>query len=98
MSTTPDIPGIATEVSTIDEAILRFMPEISMLIGIIPGANVATPFMPLVTELLTVLDNAAKHVAAGNTGSAVEDVLAEIKNHLTPGAPNSPILSGAVTN
>jgi hypothetical protein len=88
-----DVKTVAGEVSTVDEAVMKAMPFIATMIGFIPGAQVAVPFMPLVGELLGVLDNAAKAVATGNNGAAFEDVFAEIKNHLTPGQPNSPILS-----
>lgn len=92
--TDTSITGIATEVSTVDEAVMKALPFISGIIGFIPGGAVAVPFLPLVGELLSALDNAAKDVAAGNAGNAVEDILTEIKNHLTKGAPNSPTLSG----
>ena len=84
------ITGIAAEVSTVDEQIMRFLPFISMAVDFVPGGAVA---MPLVSELLQVLDAAAKAVAAGNPGAAIGDILGEVKNHLTPGQPNSPILS-----
>jgi hypothetical protein len=93
MTTAPTAAGIATEVSTVDEAVMSALPFVSGIIGFIPGAAVAVPFLPLVGELLAALDNAAKAVAAGNTGAAVEDIFTEIKNHLTQGKPNSPILS-----
>lgn len=88
-----DIPTIAGEVATIDEAIMKALPFVSTFIGFVPGGAVAVPFMPLVGELLQALDTAAKDVAAGNTGAGVQDILAEVMNHLTPGKPNSPILS-----
>jgi hypothetical protein len=89
--TDTSITGIATEVATVDEAIMKFLPEISLLLGFIPGAGVAVPFLP---EVLTALDNAAKAVATGNPGAAIGSIFSEIANHLTPGAPNSPTLSG----
>lgn len=88
-----NITGVATEVATVDEAVMKALPFVSGLIGFIPGAQVAVPLMPLIGELLTVVDNAAKAVAAGNSGAAAQDVLQEIMNHLSPGQPNSPILS-----
>ena len=94
---TTDIKSVATTVSTVDEAIMKALPFISTVIGFVPGAQVAVPFMPLVGGLLAALDNAAKAVAAGNNGAAIEAVIAEIENHLTPGKPNSPILSATVT-
>jgi hypothetical protein len=93
MTDTTSAAGIATEVSQIDEAVMKALPFVSTMIGFIPGAQVAVPFMPLVGELLQVIDNAAKSVAAGNSSAAAQDVLQEIMNHLTPGKPNSPILS-----
>ena len=89
----PSVASIAGTVSTVDEAILKFMPFVSILVSAIPGAQVAAPFIPLVGELLTVVDNAAKAVAGGDTNAAIQDVLGEIMSHLTPGKPNSPILS-----
>jgi hypothetical protein len=91
--TDPSVASIASEVSTVDEAVMRFLPEISLLLGIIPGAQVAVPFMPLVGGALGAIDNAAKLVAAGNPGAAAETVLQMVMDHLTPGKPNSPILA-----
>lgn len=90
---TIDVKTIAGEVVTVDEAVLNVFPYISGLIGFIPGAQVAAPFMPLVSEILTAVDGAAKAIQAGNTGAAIDDILTEIRNHLTPGAPNSSVLS-----
>lgn len=90
---TESITQIAGQVSQVDEAILKALPFVSTFIGFIPGAAVAVPFLPLVTEVLTALDNAAKAVAAGNTGAGVQVVLQEIMNHLTPGAPNAAALA-----
>jgi len=92
--TDTSISGIATEVSQVDEAVMKALPFVSGLIGFIPGASVAVPFVPLITEFLGVIDNAAKAVADGNPGAAATDVLQEVINHLTPGKPNSPTLSG----
>ena len=91
--TNVDVAGIATEVSKVDEAVMKALPFISTFIGFVPGAQVAVPFMPLVGELLQALDTAAKEVAAGNTGAAAEGVLQEIMDHLTKGKKNSAILS-----
>ncbi len=90
--TDTSITGIAGEVSTVDEMIMKFMPFISIGLGLIPGGSIAAP---LVSEILTVVDEAAKAVAAGNSGAAFSVVLSEVMNHLTPGKPNSPILSAA---
>jgi len=90
MTTITDIAG---GVATVDEAVLKALPFISFAIGFIPGGAVAVPFMPLAGEVLQALDNAARQIQAGNSGAAIEDVLAELKSHLTPGMPNSPILS-----
>lgn len=92
-----DVKSVAGEVSTVDEAVMTALPFISGIIGFIPGAAIAVPFMPLVSEGLMALDNAAKAVAEGNPGAGIEDILTEIKNHLTPGMPNSPILSAPAT-
>jgi hypothetical protein len=89
----PTPEQIAGKVSTVDEQVLKLMPFISTVIAFIPGAQVAAPFMPLVAELLAVVDNAAKAVATGSPGAAFQDVIDEVMSHLTPGAPNSPILS-----
>lgn len=92
---TETIPQVAGQVASVDEAVMKALPFISTFIGFIPGAQVAVPFMPLVGEILVAVDNAAKSIQAGNNSAAVEDILTEIRNHLTPGAPNSSILSSA---
>ena len=88
-----DMKSVATEVSTVDEAVMKALPFISFMLGFIPGAQVAVPFMPFALGALKALDEAAKKVADGNPGAAAQDVLQEVMNHLTPGKPNSPILS-----
>lgn len=88
-----DVGAIATEAAQVDEAIMKALPFASTLLEFVPGAQVAVPFLPLVGEGLSVLDNALRAVAAGNPGMAAKDVFQEVINHLTPGAPNSPILS-----
>lgn len=89
-----DMKSVAGTVVTVDEAVMKALPFISTMLNFIPGAQVAVPFMPLVGEALLALDNAAKEVAAGNNGMAVQDVLKVIEDHLTKGKPNSPILAG----
>lgn len=88
-----DAKTVAGEVATVDEAIIRAMPFVSVMAGIVPGGQVAVPWLPLVTGILTAVDNAAKAVAAGNTSAALDAVVNEIKNHLNPSMPNSPALS-----
>lgn len=88
-----DIKTVAGTVATVDEGIMKFLPFISLAIGFIPGGAAAKPFMPLVAEVLAALDNAAKSVAAGNNGAAIEDVITAVKNHLTAGQPNAPALA-----
>jgi hypothetical protein len=88
-----DVAGIAAEVVTVDERIMKLLPTIAMFAGFIPGGAVVSGFEPLILEVLMAVDEAAKAVAAGNPGAAFSVVLDEIKNHLTPGKPNSPILS-----
>ena len=90
----PSIAQIASEVATVDEVFLKAAPFLSAVMGFIPGAQVAVPLMPLFIGVLTALDNAARDVAAGNTDGAFKDIFTQIQNHLTAGAPNSPILSG----
>lgn len=89
-----DVHAIAAEISKVDEAILKAMPFVSTIIGFVPGAQVAAPFMPLIVEVLQAVDKATEAVAGGNTSAAIDAVINEIKSHLTPGSPNSPALSG----
>jgi hypothetical protein len=91
--TNTSLSGIAAEVATVDEAVMKALPFIGGIIGFVPGGAVISPFIPLITELLTTVDNAAKAVSAGNTASAATDVLNEVISHLTPGKPNSAALS-----
>lgn len=88
-----DIQGVAGEVIKVDEAVLKVFPFISGIIGFVPGGAVVSPFLPLVQEILVAVDTAAKDIQAGNNSAAINDILTEIRNHLTPGAPNSSILS-----
>jgi len=83
---------IANEVMTVDELLLKLFPEISMIAGLATGGT-ATPILAGVGAVLQAVDNGAKFVAAGNPGAAAASVLETIVNHLTPGQPNSPILS-----
>lgn len=88
-----DLKAVAGEVATVDEAVMKVLPFVSGLIGFVPGAQVAVPFLPLVGEILAAVDNAAKSIQAGNNSAAIDDILVEIRNHLTPGLPNSSVLS-----
>lgn len=88
-----DVKGIAGKVAEVDEEIMKLFPYISTIIGFVPGAQAAVPFLPIVGEILAAIDQAAKDINNGNPGSAVEDILTEIRNHLQPGKPNSAILS-----
>jgi hypothetical protein len=83
----------AGTIAKIDEAAIKALPFISSVIGFVPGGAAATPFLPLIGEILQAVDNAAKHIQQGNTSAAFDDILVEIRNHLTPGAPNSSVLS-----
>jgi len=87
-----DVKTIATEVATYDEAILKFMPYLGSILGIIPGAQAGVPVVAGITALLKAIDDAAKAVSA-NTSADPNGIVGEIVNHLTPGAPNSPALS-----
>lgn len=88
-----DLKAAAGQVAAIDEAILRFMPFISTAVSF--GAPEAAAFMPLIAGLLRAVDEAAKHVATGNNGAAIGDVIDVVRSHITPGLPNAPILGPA---
>lgn len=88
-----DLQAVAGEVAKVDEAVMKALPFVSGLIGFVPGGAVAVPFLPLVGEILQAVDNAAKQIQAGNNTAAISDILTEIRNHLTPGLPNSSVLS-----
>ena len=91
---TETVQSVATTVATVDEAIMKALPFLSPFLGFIPGGTVIAAAEPIALEALTALDNAAKLVAAGNTGAAASGVLQTIIDHLTPGKPNAPILAG----
>jgi hypothetical protein len=91
MTNTP--ASIATEVSTVDELVMQFLPYIGTILGVIPGAQIGVPIVGGIGLALKALDDAAKAVAAGDPGLAAEGIITTIVNHLTPGKPNSPILS-----
>ena len=88
-----DVKTIATEVATYDEAILKFMPYLGSILGIIPGAQAGVPVVAGITALMKAIDNAAKAVSQADPSTGVGDIVTTIVNHLTPGAPNSPALS-----
>jgi hypothetical protein len=98
MTDMTNIAQIAGQVATVDEAILKALPIISVMVGFIPGAQPLIPFMPLLGGLLTAVDTAAKDLASNNPDMAFEDIINAIKNHLTNGAPNSPTLSGPMNS
>ena len=93
MTTTIDVTAIATTVSSIDEKLISVLPVIAGLAGFIPGAAAVPLIAPLALEILQVVDQAAKAVAANTHGAAFTDIFDEIKAHLTPGQANSPSLS-----
>ena len=89
-----DIPAVAGQVATFDEMVMKYMPFLFGFAKFTPIGGEATLAQPLIMEVLTVLDNAARAVAAGNTAGGVAAVIGAVENHLTPGQPNSPILAG----
>ncbi len=91
--TTIDLTGISETVAKVDEKIMQALPAIAGLVGFIPGASAAIAFEPLVMEILTVVDAAAKNIATNNPGAAFQDIFDELKSHLTKGQPNSPALA-----
>ena len=94
---TVDTAAVAAEVATVDEAIMRFLPEIAMIVGFIPGGSAVSGFEPLILKIMQTIDQAAKAVAAGHPGAAASAVLDEIQAHIDPTkAFVSPILSGLV--
>jgi len=88
-----DVKSIATEVATYDEAVMKFMPYLSGLLGVIPGAQAGVPIVAGITALMRAIDDGAKAIAAGNSAADVGSIIGELINHNTPGAPNSPALS-----
>ena len=91
---TTNINVIAGQVAQVDEIVIKYMPFISSMVALIPGAAPFVAAEPVIVSLLTALDNAAKAVSTGNYTNAFDSVVKEIESHLTPGAPNSPHLAG----
>jgi len=89
-----NISTVAGQVAQVDEIVIKYLPFIGSMVGLIPGAQPFVIAEPMILSLLTALDNAAKAVAAGNYTNAFDSVVKEIESHLTPGAPNSPHLAG----
>src|SRR5262245_44338999 len=54
----------------------------------VPNVSAITPFLPLFTKVVQAAD-----VVAGDTGKPLLDVIQDVLNHLTPGAPAAPALS-----
>jgi hypothetical protein len=88
-----DLKTIATEVSTVDEVLAKLLPFVSTAAGFVPGNPIPQAVWMIVGKALLAVDNAAKAVAAGNPNAAIDVVVSEVKDHLTPNMPNSPILS-----
>jgi hypothetical protein len=84
---------VAGEVSTGLEDAMKVLPFLGTLIGFIPGAQVAPEVAALVTTLLGQVDAGLKTVSEAKPGTRPQDILTEVINHNTPGAPNSPWLS-----
>lgn len=90
-----DLKAVAGEVATIDEEVMKLLPFIGGIIGFVPGAQAVAPLLPLVGEILAAVDKAAKDIQGNDPSAAVDDILTEIRNHLTVGRPNSAVLSSA---
>jgi hypothetical protein len=86
------IQSVASEVASVDENVMKFLPYISTLLGFIPGAQIGVPIVGGVGLVLKAVDDAAKAVATGTPGTQVPDIFTAIVDHLTPGKPNSPLL------
>ena len=85
-----DLAATAATAETVVEDIMKIEPIV---------ANVAGAFVPGVSAVQSMLmmaapfvENALKAVAASNGGNTLMAML-EVLNHMTPGMPNSAILS-----
>lgn len=85
--------SIAGEVASVDETIMKFLPYIGTILGVIPGAQVGVPIVGGLQLVLKAIDDGAKLVAGSNPGASPTDIFTTLVNHLTPGQPNSPVLS-----
>lgn len=85
--------SIAGQVASVDEMIMNYLPFVSTILGVIPGAQVGVPIVAGIGALLKVVDSAAKAIAEGNPNSTPQSIISELESHNTPGAPNSPALA-----
>lgn len=88
-----DFASIAKEASTVDETVMKILPTLGGLVGLIPGAQVAPAAAAGVDAILGVVDNALKLISGSNPGASFQDIINEFVSHNTPGQPASPALS-----
>jgi hypothetical protein len=90
-SATP-APSVAQEVDTALNFAAGFLPEIIAGLSIFPQTAAFAPILGALSPVFSAVVNAANTVAA-DTGKPWQQVLDDVLNHLTPGAPAAPALS-----
>lgn len=88
-----DIKTVATEADTVIKEAMKFEPFLATAAAFIPGAQpVIAVVAPAVAAAAPFVEKALEAIAAGNNGDALGSFI-ELLQHLTPGQPNSSILS-----
>src|SRR5258708_36912143 len=84
-----------TDLETTASNIVKGVMEHEMLINTIAGAVGILPEVELAEKLLPLIAGVLQ-VMQGQSGKSLLDVFGELVNHVVPGQPNSPILSGGM--
>jgi len=85
------ITDLGTTAGNIIQGITEHEALINMIagaVGILPEVALAEKFLPMIAGLLQFMGQ--------QSGKSLPDVVTEVMNHLTPGQPNSPILSSVL--
>src|SRR6266702_6915772 len=81
------------DVETAAANIIKGVTEHEGLINMIAGAVGILPEVALAEKLLPLLAGVLQ-IMQGSGGKSLIEVFEELVNHVTPGLPNSPVLSG----
>lgn len=89
-----DFAAAALSAEQVIETVMKVEPTVMTVAGmLVPGAAPITmTVQPMIALAVPVIEQALKDVGEGHPGDLI-GTLAEFLNHISPGRPNSPILS-----
>lgn len=89
VSTTAPAAGVVAKASSVLSDVAPFVPEVAAVASAIPGA---APYAAAAVAIFNAVTSGVALIQA-EQGKSLEQAILDILAHLTPGQPNSPVLS-----